>query len=543
MPPTALPGRNTTAATQTFTVDYENFDTQGNSLTGIKNLLTVSNLNPAQELTAQEPAWTFRGAGVSGGAPIYGSAIFNTASGLINFQTYDIQGNSVFNFNVTPNLSAYAAGATDQITQEMQSANHTFLPVSLFFTPNNGGGYSFAWNDTVTDNFGTHDQVEFAIYDSAHNFVAQQEFQIPDGQAQNIRIFPANIQGTNVELLAYGDDTGTHVIEFNSSGVPLASIFDPSTETFGQFTVLGDGRVALLYDDPLGADGTTQYVTHIYDLRQFGLNVNWNLTGSISGTTLNVTVGPPGTAIAPGETVVGPGILPNTTITSFGTGTGGVGTYTVSTSQTVASELMSLVGGNDKYFAGTQFHDSVTGENNVNNIYYYDGGSADSFVGATAQSWNIAIVPDARSDYTTSSMVDGAGTDTGGSGTFTNISNPQHTLTVTNVQELVFNPASDPDLQNGAIVANGGTTVLLGPVSHNVTVDSNSTLELHELNGVYRDNHRIGPERFPRPGRHRFRARDDECFIYGRHADSQRRPTHRAYLACWQLYRGDVLRL
>ena len=154
---------------------------------------------------------------------------------------------------------------------------------------------------------------------------------------------------------------------------------------------------------------------------------------------------------------------------------------------------MTLVGGLDKYFAGTQFNDSVTGENNVNNIYYYDGGSADSFVGATAQSWNIAIVSDARSDYTTSSMVDGAGTDTGGSGTSTNISNPQHTLTVTNVQELVFNPASDPDLQNGAIVANGGTTVLLGRgLAQRDRREQFNESSSARLNGVYRDNHRIG---------------------------------------------------
>ncbi|HXX09385.1 MAG TPA: hypothetical protein VEJ43_15130, partial [Pseudolabrys sp.] len=412
-----------------------------------------------------------------------------TNSDYIQFQTYSLTGatSGLPSFQIQPNLAAFP-GATDLIAQEPQSTDHTVIPVGLFFTPNIGGNYSFAWNDTVTDTFGTHDQVEFAIYNSAGTLLSHQEFQIPDGQAQNIRVFAQNIPGTGpVELLAYGDDAGTHVIEFDTSGVPLASIFDPSTQTFGQFTTMGDGRVALTYDDPIGADGTTQYVTHIYDLRQVPLNVNWNFTGSISGTTLNVTSGPPFTSITLGETVVGPGILPNTTIMGFGTGTGGTGTYTVGTplnqSQTVASETMTLSGGIDKYFAGTEFNDTVTGENNVNNIYYYDGGSADSFVGATAQSWNIAIVPDARSDYTTSSMVDGAGADTGGNGTFTNISNSQHTLAVTNVQELIFNPASDPDLQNGAIFANGGTTVLLGPVSHNVTINSNSTLELHDSMG------------------------------------------------------------
>ena len=219
-------------------------------------------------------------------------------------------------------------------------------------------------------------------------------------------MFATNIPGTgNVELLAYGDDTGTHVVEFDSNGVQLASIFDPSTQTFGQFTIMGDGRIALLYDNPAGADGTTQYVTHVYDLRQAGLN-----------TTLS--------------------------------------------------------GGADHYIAGTQFNDSVTGETGVNNTYYYDGGRPIALPAGLAQ-LEYCNINDARSDYT---IADPTGTF---NGTVTNISTPSRALTVTNVQELVFDPVSDPaPQQNGTIVANGGTTVLLGPVSHDVTLSSNSTLEL-----------------------------------------------------------------
>ena len=390
----------------TFTIDYENFNVDGTSSTlGVKNLLTTTVASPAQE-----PAWSFRGAGVAtGNIPIYGLALAThnqaTNSDFIQFQSYDKSGNPIFNFSVQPIL---LAGVTTQITQEPQSTDHTVLPVSLFFTPNvgAGSGLSFAWNDTLMSGGNTvGDQVEFQIYHSGVLF-AHQEFQIPDGNAQNIRLFATNIPGTgNVELLAYGDDTGTHVVEFDSNGVQLASIFDPSTQTFGQFTIMGDGRIAILYDNPAGANGTTQYVTHIYDLRQAGLN-----------TTLS--------------------------------------------------------GGADHYVAGTQFNDSVTGEAGVNNTYYYDGGSADSFTGGASPGWNIAI-NDARSDYAISNPT---GTF---NGTVTNISTPSHALTVTNVQELVFDPVSDPaPQQNGTIVANGGTTVLLGPVSHDVTLSSNSTLEL-----------------------------------------------------------------
>ena len=66
-------------------------------------------------------------------------------------------------------------------------------------------------------------------------------------------------------------------------------------------------------------------------------------TGSIAGTTLTVSNVSFGT-IAPGQTLLGVAVLPGTTITAQLTGpggTGGVGTYQINNSQTVASETMS----------------------------------------------------------------------------------------------------------------------------------------------------------------------------------------------------------
>jgi len=65
-------------------------------------------------------------------------------------------------------------------------------------------------------------------------------------------------------------------------------------------------------------------------------------TGSISGTTLTVTVMQSGT-IAVGQAIFGQGIAQNSVITALGTGSGGVGTYTVSDSQTVASTAINSV--------------------------------------------------------------------------------------------------------------------------------------------------------------------------------------------------------
>jgi hypothetical protein len=66
-------------------------------------------------------------------------------------------------------------------------------------------------------------------------------------------------------------------------------------------------------------------------------------TGSIIGTTLTVTAMSLGT-ISPGATLFGTNVAANTTITALGTGSGGVGTYTVSPSQTVSSETLACGG-------------------------------------------------------------------------------------------------------------------------------------------------------------------------------------------------------
>ena len=63
-------------------------------------------------------------------------------------------------------------------------------------------------------------------------------------------------------------------------------------------------------------------------------------TGSISGTTLTVTGVTSGT-LAVGQYIQG--VASGTTITALGTGSGGTGTYTVSTSQTVASGSLTAM--------------------------------------------------------------------------------------------------------------------------------------------------------------------------------------------------------
>jgi hypothetical protein len=71
-----------------------------------------------------------------------------------------------------------------------------------------------------------------------------------------------------------------------------------------------------------------------------------SFTGSISGTTLTVTAVASGT-VQVGQVLSGTGITSGTQILALGTGTGGNGTYTVSTSQTASSTTITASGGSN----------------------------------------------------------------------------------------------------------------------------------------------------------------------------------------------------
>jgi hypothetical protein len=77
-------------------------------------------------------------------------------------------------------------------------------------------------------------------------------------------------------------------------------------------------------------------------------------TGSMFGTTLTVTSVNYG-VLQVGQTIVGLGVLAGTTITAFGTGTGGTGAYTISVSQTVASEMMQTASSGQSRLVSFQF--------------------------------------------------------------------------------------------------------------------------------------------------------------------------------------------
>jgi hypothetical protein len=81
-------------------------------------------------------------------------------------------------------------------------------------------------------------------------------------------------------------------------------------------------------------------------------------TGFISGTTLTVTDVATG-ALSQNAVVIGSGVSNGTVITGFGTGTGGIGTYTVNVSQTVASASSPITMTIDGETGRLLFHESA----------------------------------------------------------------------------------------------------------------------------------------------------------------------------------------
>lgn len=154
-------------------------------------------------------------------------------------------------------------------------------------------------------------------------------------------------------------------------------------------------------------------------------------TGSISGTTLTVTAITNGT-IGVNQALFGVGITQETVITALGTGTGGVGTYTINVSQTVASEQMNsaTVGA------------VVTGSISGTTLTVTAVTSGTLYVGQTIQG----------SGVTAQTIITALGTGTGGAGTYT--VNYSQTVSSTTLYGLNWSvlPATDGAFQGGTNV-------------------------------------------------------------------------------------------
>ncbi|HEY1751970.1 MAG TPA: hypothetical protein VGG29_11945 [Caulobacteraceae bacterium] len=139
---------------------------------------------------------------------------------------------------------------------------------------------------------------------------------------------------TSGQAVAISDLSGS-VSSITNTGVIAATL----TPTDVTFSITGARTAIDVSHSTTGVTITQSPST------TFGGQPGSNFTGSISGTTLTVTAVTAGSGnLTIGETLHGAGIVAGTTIVADNTGTGGTGTYTLSTPQTVASETLVSAG-------------------------------------------------------------------------------------------------------------------------------------------------------------------------------------------------------
>lgn len=142
-------------------------------------------------------------------------------------------------------------------------------------------------------------------------------------------------------------DFAVLVILKNNSGIPSNAQALIQTAIINAFAGTDGGPRAKIgatvfssrYYAPVALLGAWAQIVSI----QIGVNESpvLSFTASSSGSTLTVTAVDVGT-LAVGQLLQDAGLLlPGTTITAFGSGTGDVGTYTISPPQTISSETMS----------------------------------------------------------------------------------------------------------------------------------------------------------------------------------------------------------
>ena len=149
------------------------------------------------------------------------------------------------------------------------------------------------------------------------------------------------------------------VIESNSSvalyiyalaGVAITQV-QVSMTWFENNNFTAPGGYTVILD---GADANPDIAFVEFDTCQFNPQSSvFYGTGSIAATTLTITQddGVAGGTLAVGSRIVGTGVASGTYITALGTGTGGLGTYTVGISQTVAStSIVAQPSYNDIWF-------------------------------------------------------------------------------------------------------------------------------------------------------------------------------------------------
>lgn len=128
-------------------------------------------------------------------------------------------------------------------------------------------------------------------------------------------------------------------VNTGTGNVDVRNDFPDITPTTSNGLVIVNGANGL---GPTTGFNTGVPANAVFDLCWYGAH----FTATISGTVMNVSSVADG-KLSVGDAVQGPGVTGGTTISSFGTGSGGTGTYNLSASSTVGSPTLMTCGETD----------------------------------------------------------------------------------------------------------------------------------------------------------------------------------------------------
>jgi type IV pilus assembly protein PilY1 len=314
------------------------FDTSGNFCANSSLITCASTPNDGKEVIAYMP-----------GSTLYSPALSSTTGGCA--------GSNVSTGTVVQNIHGWTPAigtGTTAVSCETTELDYSATPYghNFFVDASPGTGDLFfngAWHTWLVGGLGAGGAAIYALditnptafSESNANNVVMGEW-----NASNLTCTIGSTVVTNCGM-HLGNTYGTPQIRRLHSG-NWAAIFGNG---FGSAS--GDaGIYIMLIDDPSTSTNPITETFYYLSTNPSGTSsanaifsgTGSEVPGSVAPGLVTITAVTSG-AIAVGDVLTGPGVLPGTTVLSFGSGTGGTGTYNVSTSGTVASGAITVGNG------------------------------------------------------------------------------------------------------------------------------------------------------------------------------------------------------
>lgn len=246
-------------------------------------------------------------------SPLNGTAVRFTTDGLLPAPLATTTTYYVINRTATTFQVSLTSGGSAVDTNAFGSGTHTVTTVSLATTAPSGTANTQLATTAFVSNAITNVPVTLVDWSLSETSTTQALSSMTVASPTVITVPTAPANGTAVSFAA----SGAGVLPTGITANAAYYVYNRTSTTYNLSTTAGTSLTVTM------KSGAT-------------------FTGSIAGTTLTVTAVASG-LISTGQVISGTGVTAGTSITALGTGVGGVGTYTVSASQTVSSTTITAV--------------------------------------------------------------------------------------------------------------------------------------------------------------------------------------------------------